>query len=151
VGSESQGGEQYARVSDAPRSKLRTSVAGVLCEGERDDGPEVVGGVRRRRHWRRGCPRHGRHGRGPGASGQAQEAGWEPLVVRARRRVGDVEAVAAGEEEAHGAGGRWDRGHRSQPARGVLVLGAGTRARGGGGRKAERGAAIRMEAERRTR
>jgi hypothetical protein len=144
VGSESQGGEQYARVSDAPRSKLRTSVAGVLCEGERDDGPEVVGGVRRRRHWRRGCPRHGRHGRGPGASGQAQEAGWEPLVVRARRRVGDVEAVAAG-------GGRWDRGHRSQPARGVLVLGAGTRARGGGGRKAERGAAIRMEAERRTR
>ena len=74
-------------------------------------------------------------------------------MVRARRRVGDVEAVAAGEEEAHGAGGggRWDRGHRSQPARGVLVLGAGTRARGGGGRKAERGAAIRMEAERRTR
>lgn len=145
MGSESQGGEQYARVSDAPRSKLRTSVAGVLCEGERDDGPEVVGGVRRRRHWRRGCPRLGRHGSGPGASGQAQEAGWEPLVVRARRRVGDVEAVAAGEEEAHGAGGggRWDRGHRSQPARGVLVLGAGTRARGGGGRKAERGAARR--------
>jgi hypothetical protein len=27
-----------------------------------------------------------------------------PLVVRARRRVGDVEAMAAGEEEAHGAG-----------------------------------------------
>lgn len=105
MGSESQGGEQYARVSDAPRSKLRTSVAGVLCEGEHDDGPEVVGGVRRRRHWRRGCPRLGRHGSGPGASGQAQEAGWEPLVVRARRRVGDVEAVAAGEEEAHGAGG----------------------------------------------
>ena len=54
-----------------PCSRLRTSVAGVLGEGERDDGPEVVGGVRRRR----GRPRLGGNGSGPGASGQAGEAG----------------------------------------------------------------------------
>jgi len=62
-------------------------------------------------------------------------------VVRARRWVGDVEAVAAGEEEARGAGvgGRGDRGHRSALAAGGVVLGAGTRARGGDERKGVRG------------
>lgn len=76
--------------------------------------------MRRRRHRRRGCPRLGGHGGGLGESRQAQEAGREPLVVRARRWVGDVEAVAAGEEEARGAGGggRGDRGHRSALAAG---------------------------------
>lgn len=62
---------------------------------------------------------------------QAQKAGREPLVVRARRWVGEVEAVAAGEEEARGVGGggggRGDRGHSSQPP--GRVGGAGTRAR----------------------
>lgn len=52
-------------------------------------------------------------------------------MVRARRWVGDVEAVAAGEEEARGAGswGRWDRGHPLAAGGWCWDLGAGTRLR----------------------
>lgn len=89
-----------------------TSVAGVLGEGEGDDGAEVVGGVRRRRHGRRRRPRlggHGGRGGGAGASGQAQ-AGAGARVAAARRGGGEV--------LADGRGGGGSRGRHPRPAAG---------------------------------